>query len=65
MKKYKVNIFESVLRTDFTVIEAESEKEAEEIVKNMWERGEFYSDNNQTEIVGDALLTGLYAEEVE
>lgn len=65
MKKYKVNVFESVLRTDFTVIEAESEKEAEEIVKNMWERGEFYFDNNQTEIVGDALLTGLYAEEVE
>jgi hypothetical protein len=65
MKKYKVVVTESVIREDFTVVEAESEEEAEEMVKTMWQQGEVYFDDNQTEIVGDPELLFVDACEVE
>ena len=65
MKKYKVVVTESVIREDFTIVEAESEEEAEEMVKTMWQQGEVYFEPNQTEIIAEPLLTEVYAEEVE
>lgn len=65
MKKYKVDVLESVIRKDFTIIEANSREEAEKIVRDMWVRGEFYFEPNQTEIVGEPELLYTDAEEVE
>lgn len=65
MKKYKVHVTESVLRSNFVIINAESREEAEKTVEDMYLHGDFYFEPNQTEIIAEPLLTEVYAEEVE
>ena len=65
MKRYKVEVTELTYRRDFVIIEAESKEEAEDKATKMWEAGEFYFEDGQTEFVGEPELYFVDAEEIE